>query len=229
MRIANVWRRLGAAALMVAAAAACHRGPAPGDEPSPDPAQAERASPREVALRPGDRIVLFVENERALSDTFTVRPGPAVELPVVGTVSLADVPPSQVEARLTAAISRVVRRPTVHARPLVRIGVLGEVARPGFYAVAPDAVVADALASAGGPLHTAHVDGARVERDGHVIVASSRLRRALATSVTLGQLGVASGDQLVVPPARDTERLFRIIAVLVTIPAAIIAVANHGR
>src|SRR3989441_3665954 len=39
-------------------------------------------------------------------------------------------------------IARFIRDPVVHARALLSVGVTGEVARPGYYAVPGDAVVA---------------------------------------------------------------------------------------
>ena len=43
-----------------------------------------------------------------------------------------------------------------------QIAVLGEVARPGVYALAPEATLMDALAAAGGPQKHAALDGVRV-------------------------------------------------------------------
>jgi polysaccharide export outer membrane protein len=182
-----------------------------------------------TGLRPGDRILLAVEGERALSDTFTVGVGPSVELPVLGTVSLAGVPRRDVERHLTTAIAAYVRAPTVHARALVRIGVIGEVARPGFYALPYDAVIADALTAAGGLTRDARVPKIRLERGGAETRDADAIRLALERGATLDEVGVAGGDQIVVPRNRDTERIARIVGVLITIPAAIIALTQLSR
>jgi polysaccharide export outer membrane protein len=158
-----------------------------------------------------------------------VQPNGALELPTVGTISLAGVPRSQLQTHLRTSLGKFLRQPVVRAHALVRVGVLGEVAKPGFYAVPPDAGVADALASAGGLTQTARVEQMRVDRDGKTVANDVSVRRALASGTTLDQLGIASGDQFVVPPRKDPERAIRIIGVLVTVPAAILAIVALNR
>src|SRR5690348_4047544 len=48
----------------------------------------------------GDRILVRVEGEPQLSDTFTVAPGPALELPQVGSLALSGVLRSELQSRL---------------------------------------------------------------------------------------------------------------------------------
>ncbi|MDD1678421.1 MAG: SLBB domain-containing protein [Methanomicrobiales archaeon] len=170
----------------------------------------------------GDRILLRVEGEAQLSDTFTVGPGPALTFPVLGVVSLADVPRSAVEPYLTGQLSRFIKHPVVHARALIRVSVLGEVARPGYYAVPTDLVLADALMVAGGPTRDANMEGVRVERAGERL-SPAVTRQALARGATLDDLSLHSGDGIDVPrtPRHDTEGTVRTLAILLTIPATI--------
>ena len=114
----------------------------------------------------GDRILLLVEGDSALSDTFTVVAGPALHLPNVGEISLAGVRRPDLEMYLTRELGRYLKDPVVHARALIRVSVLGEVERPGFYAVPLDLVLADALMVAGGPTQDAKVDQLRILRGG---------------------------------------------------------------
>jgi hypothetical protein len=86
----------------------------------------------------GDRILLSVEGDSALTDTFTVVAGPVLRLPQIGDISLASVPRSGIEPYLTRELGRYINDPVVSARALIRISVMGEVARPGFYAVPID-------------------------------------------------------------------------------------------
>jgi polysaccharide export outer membrane protein len=202
-------------------AAAC-RSQSP--EP-PAPMQTASAS----VIRPGDRVFMYVEGERTLSDTFTVRPSGSIELPAVGSIALAGVPRSEVQGHITTQLERYLKKPIVRAHALVRVGVVGEVARPGFYAVPPGAGVADALASAGGLTQDARVDAMRVDRDGRTVSSSETVRRALSSGASLDQIGIASGDQFVVPPRKDPDRTLRLIGVLATIPAAFLAIAALNR
>lgn len=180
-------------------------------------------------LHPGDRILLLVEGERTLSDTFTVRAGPAITLPNIGVISLAGVPLPDLNRYLTEQIGRYLKAPVVHATALVRVGVIGEVAKPGFYALPFDAVIADALTAAGGLTRDASVSQIHLQRGTTDVRDDTAIRLAMERGATLDEVGVAGGDQFVVPRNRDTERLIRILGVLVTIPAAIIALAQVAR
>ena len=178
-------------------------------------------SPAE-AFQVGDRILLSVEGDSLLSDTFTVVAGPAVRLPVIGEISLEGVARPEIEAHLTRALGRYLKGPVVHARALIRLSILGEVARPGFYAVPSDVVLADALMVAGGPTQTARADKLRIERSGTRLWSGARLQEAIARGATVDELGLRGGDRIVVPGrGRDAESTVRIIGVLATVPVAV--------
>ena len=185
----------------------------------PSVAIAQSARPPQP-FQVGDRILLVVEGDSTLSDTFTVVAGPAIELPVIGKVSLAGVPRNGIEAHLAGELGRYLKNPVVHARPLIRLSILGSVARPGFYAVPTDLVLADALMVAGGPTQEARADKLRIHRGGGVVWGGQKLQREIARGATLEELGLRAGDRVEVPRGRDAESTVRIIGVLVTIPIA---------
>jgi len=174
----------------------------------------------------GDRILLRVEADSQLSDTFTVAPGPALLLPVIGQVPLAGVRRAEVEPYLARWIGRFLREPVVHARALVRLSVLGEVARPGFYAVPADAVLTDAMMAAGGPTREGKFTALRVERDGAQIWSGTALQRAIAQGLTLDQMGLHGGDRVIVPRQRSGAATLQVLGVLVTLPAAIYGITR---
>src|SRR2546427_12228843 len=105
----------------------------------------------------GDRILLRVEGDSSLTDTFTVSRGPALVLRVIGELPLAGVRRADIEPYLARQIGRFLKDPVVHARTLIRLSILGAVGRPGFYEVPAEAVLTDALMAAGGPTHGAKV------------------------------------------------------------------------
>lgn len=169
----------------------------------------------------GDRVLLRVEGDSLLTDTFTVIDGPALRLPVIGDISLAGVRRADLEAHLVRELSRYLKAPVVRARALIRLSVLGEVVRPGFYAVATDLVVADALMLAGGPTLNARVDKLRIQRGDQRLWTGDRLQAAVAEGATVDALGLRAGDQIVVPRGRDTDATVRLLSVLISIPIAI--------
>src|SRR2546425_7693963 len=122
------------------------------------------AQTRATGFQVGDRILLHVEGDSALTDTFTVVTGPALRLPNIGEVSLAGVQRGDIEAHLTRALGRYINDPVVQARALIRVSVVGEVTRPGFYAVPIDLVLADALMLAGGGTQDAPVERLQIMR-----------------------------------------------------------------
>jgi hypothetical protein len=168
----------------------------------------------------GDRIFLRVEGEQQLTDTFTVGAGPVLALPQIGAVPLGGTLRSELHGRVEAYVSRYVRDPVVLARPLIRILVEGEVARPGFYAVPPEQPVADVLSAAGLTQH-AKVAKMRVDRGGSEIWGGAALQRALAQGYSLDQLNLRAGDRVFVPGGGDAVRTLQILSIVITIPAAI--------
>lgn len=188
--------------------------------PIGSPAQAAPVAPPPASseVRVGDRIVLAVENEPTLSDTFTVAAGPAVQLPGVGLVQLAGVTRDGIEAHLRTALTRVIREPVVRAKLLVRLAVLGEVARPGFMTLPSDALLSDAITMAGGLTTTADMRKVKLSRRGTLTHDGNAVRDALATGRTLDDLRVEAGDQMLIPRGPDSERTVRIIGLLVAIP-----------
>jgi polysaccharide export outer membrane protein len=177
-----------------------------------------------LELRAGDRILLAVEGEPTLTDTFTVRAGPAVDLPVLGSIRLDGVRRDNLQDGMTREIGRYIKNPVVHARALVRVGVLGEVNRPGFYSVPAEAVFTDVLNAAGGPTKDAEMKKLHIDRTGVIIDTGEPLQRALASGATLEQLNVQSGDEVMVPHTADFESHIRVVSLIVGIPLAIVTV-----
>src|SRR5437867_1617563 len=179
----------------------------------------------------GDRILLHVEGDSALSDTFTVVAGPALRLPDIGEISLAGVRRTDLEAHLTRELNRYIKDPVVTARALIRVSVAGEDTRPGFYAVPVDLVLPDALMLAGGATQRARVDRLLILRGDAPLWGGDRLQRAIAHGATLDQLGIQAGDRIQVPAQRDPESNWRITGLVVSTLAAlvtIVAVTHHN-
>jgi polysaccharide export outer membrane protein len=208
-----------AAVVLSIVAQGCRSSKPPVLPPSP------AVSPATAKLSAGDQVVLVVEGDTALSKTFTVREGVVIDLPQIGSVSLAGVPRAQISSHLNTQLAKYLRNPTIRARALVRIGVLGEVVHPGFYTVSPETGIADALAQAGGVTQTARIDALTINRNGMIQTDEEPARRALAAGTSIDQLGVMSGDQVVIPLRKDPERNLRVIGVLAAIPAALLSIA----
>jgi protein involved in polysaccharide export with SLBB domain len=189
----------------------------------------------------GDRVALSVEGdahsqerpgagsvEQQLSDTFTVGSGQELTLPVIGAVALRGVLRSELQASLRREVSLVIRDPVVHARSLIRLSVQGAVARPGYYSLPTDAVLSDALMSAGGPAPDAKLAKLRIERDGKSIWEGELLRRAVAEGKTVDEIGLRAGDQFVVPRRGGPSVLggLQVVGLVLSIPVAIYTITR---
>ena len=174
----------------------------------------------------GDRVVLFVDGEEEMSDTLTVRMGPAVNVPVVGSISLHGVLRSELDEHLTTEIGRYIREPRVEARALIRVLVQGEVENPGFLLTPAETLISDLISLAGGPTGSANLTEMRIERAGDRIWEGQAMETAVIQGRTLDQMNLQAGDRVFVPERVDrggTEWL-RIIGYTVG-PIVSIAVA----
>ena len=99
----------------------------------------------------GDRILLSVDNQPALSDTFLVDQGPVLTLATIGDVPLRGVLRSELKNHLTQYLGRFLRDPIVRSRGLVRISLMGAVYCPGFYTFPGEVILTDAIMAASGP------------------------------------------------------------------------------
>src|SRR5256886_2544707 len=178
--------------------------------------------PSQGGFELGDQILLEVEGDTQFTHAFSVGPGPALTLPVIGVIPLKGIQRADVETYLSQQLARYMKNPVVHAKVLVRLGVLGEVEHPGYYAVAAGAVVSDALMAAGGPTKDAKFTAARIERGGKGLYEGNAFQDAFARGMTVEGLGLRTGDRIIVPRRADPESKWRIIAIIAGIPAAII-------
>ncbi len=190
-------------------------------------ADAIRARLRDGDVHVGDRIRIFVEGQPNISDTAAiVTAGPALVLPGVGSVPLAGVLRSEVEAQLTRAVDLVFRGGVVHAQLLTRVAVIGGVGRPGYYVLPGEARVEDAVTAAGGLVGNVPLRGAYIERGRDRLWRPDSLQDAMREGRSLAALGIQDGDRIVLPDARAPRNPYQNMQVLmmaVTFPVTLLA------
>ena len=179
-------------------------------------------------FQPGDRIRLQVDSEAQLSDTFPVGPNQELVLPVIGVLSLHGVLRAELQMAMTRELGRFLRDPVVRATPLIRVSVIGEVTKPGYYLVPPTAVMSDAVTAAGGPTQNAKVEEMWVERAGRRYLEGQRLQQVLAEGRTLDDANIRPGDKFVVPAKQSGSfyQVVRTVSIILTIPLTIYALAQ---
>ncbi len=101
-----------------------------------------------------DVLTINVWHEPEVSRNVPVRPDGKISLPLVGDVQAAGLTPTELQNELEARFSKYLTDPAVSVIVSEirsqRINVLGEVFRPGTYALVPPMSVIDAIAIAGG-------------------------------------------------------------------------------
>jgi protein involved in polysaccharide export with SLBB domain len=118
-------------------------------------------------------------------------------------LSLEGVLRSELSTRLTSHIAGFLRDPVVSATPLLRVGVLGRVAHPGFYYAAADLPLSDVLMAAGGPAADADVSKLSIRRAGEIIIDQRKSRTALTEGSSLDMLNLQAGDEITVGSQRQ--------------------------
>ena len=186
-------------------------------------AQVARQRLSEGDLQIGDGVLLAVEGEALLSDTFVVNSARELTLPMVGQVPVRGVLYVEIEPYLTTALSRQLRSPVVRARGFVRLSVTGSVARPGVYLVPADALLTDAVMAAGGLTADSRMSDLTAQRGGVTVIAGPQMKTALAEGRTLAQVNLRSGDELMLPMHKSMNPYYRVrlVGILLSIPLTI--------
>jgi len=178
----------------------------------------------------GDRLALLVQGEPTLSDTFTVREGQLLRLPNITDLRLHGVLHSEIQDDVTRELGKYIKNPVVRATPLVRVAVLGQVGRPGYYSAPADELVSDMLMRAGGPTTNSDLNKTVVRRGTELVYPAKTIQTAMAQGQTIDQLNLRPGDQIVVgekPPGGNTLRIIGIVAGLAGIAVSIALIARH--
>jgi protein involved in polysaccharide export with SLBB domain len=174
----------------------------------------------------GDRIVLSYTSDVRHTDTLVVRSGPSLELPAKAILPLGGMLRSELSDRVTVELLKYVKATQIEVTPLTRVGVLGEVAHPGYFALRSDVPLADAIMIAGGPTATADVDRSMIRRSNGEFKSADETRQAIAKGLTIDQFGLSAGDELVIGRKRDfvSGSMMPLVGALASITAIFVAV-----
>lgn len=146
----------------------------------------------------GDRIVVTLLGSTTFSDTISVRSGKLLPIPRMGEVPLEGVLRSELTAKVSSHLARYLRDSSVRTTPLLRVAVLGQVGRPGFYYTPADVLLSDVVMMAGGPTQNADVAKMTIRRSGETIWSTKETRAAVSDGLSLDRLHMRAGDELFV-------------------------------
>ncbi len=129
---------------------------------------AKAVGTRLTAIKPGDKINVFVHGQTELSGQFDVASSGDYAQPLVGSIQVAGLSPDEASKHVMGQLGRYIQNPNVQVTIAVpgpnRVTILGEVADPGTLALTYDQTLLDALAGAGGLTPFADKDSVYVVR-----------------------------------------------------------------
>ncbi|HEV8352616.1 MAG TPA: SLBB domain-containing protein [bacterium] len=169
------------------------------------------AAQQPYLLGPGDVIEVSVFGYPDLTRLVPIMPDGKVSLPLVGTVTAEGLTVDQFTAVLTRAYAAYIRNPqvSVSVREFrkVSVSILGQVARPGTYALTPGARILDLISAAGGVTDVADLREAHLVRPGQPPQVVD-LQKVLAGDPA-ANFALAGGETLVV-----REDLFNLVNIV---------------
>ncbi|MBI3793084.1 MAG: hypothetical protein HY275_19705, partial [Gemmatimonadetes bacterium] len=154
----------------------------------------------------GDRVVLRITGDPSFPpiDTAIVRSGPVIVVEKLGEISMRGVLRSELATHMRREVTKLVRGATVQANAVIRLGTFGEVSAPGFYEFPADAMLSEVLNKARLP-NTADQHNVTISRGGADIWSRQAVDVALQEGITIEQLGLRGGDQVMVGVKHDVN------------------------
>lgn len=160
-----------------------------------------------LRVEPGDLLRVTVLREPELEQRVRVLDSGDVELPLIGKIHLAGLDPAEASAAIAAKYlnGNYLKHPTVavfvEEFATQRVSVLGQVEKPGTYAITTPRTLLDLLAMAGGltPIADRHImieRGPGAKQREEEVFLSNRAADALMANVTIDP-----GDTILVPKA----------------------------
>jgi len=175
---------------------------------------------------PGDKVNLLVQGETAYTGTFIVVSGRMLVLPSLPPLSLEGVLRSEADSVVSEFLAKYIRNPQVTVTPLVRLGVLGGVAHPGYYDVSSQSLLSEVIMGAGGVGANSRMDRTVVYRGNDEVLNSEAVNTAIANGNTLDVLNLQSGDNIQVGIERASGALTKVqlITGILAIPIMIFTI-----
>ncbi|HWA17139.1 MAG TPA: polysaccharide biosynthesis/export family protein [Gemmatimonadales bacterium] len=181
---------------------------------------------RDGDFKNGDRLLVRLRGDSAIADTFAIRTDRTLTLPDMPPLDMKGVLRSEAKERIQTHIAQFIRNPQVDVEPLLRLGLLGSVQRPGYYNVRADVPVSEVVMVAGGMGGDADFKKMTVQRGKQEIYDREHVRQAMADGMSLDQLGIQNGDEIAVG-ARSTGFVgaLPVITGIAALAAAIISIS----
>ncbi len=135
-----------------------------------------------------------------ISDDYIIDRRGYILLPLIGEVRAVGLTKEALADTLSERYRRFISGLYFVCKPLMRLTILGAVNQPGAYLVETTASLWQAISKAGGPKPDADLKRIYLSRSGEKV--AENLLEVYEKAYTLQEVGVKSGDQLVIPTVR---------------------------
>jgi len=160
--------------------------------------------PLDYILGPGDELRIRVWGQISIQTNLRVDRSGDIFLPQVGTVHVADMPFSALDAHLRGAIGRIYHNfdLTVNVGQIrsIQVYLSGQARRPGVYTVSSLSSLVDALFASGGPSMQGSLRHIQLRRES-AVVTDFDLYDLLIHGDKSKDVKLQSGDVIFIPPA----------------------------
>lgn len=173
-------------------------------------------------LKPGDVVRVNIWRQSDLSGDYVIDEDGNLMFPLVGKISTQDVTTDSLRRMLVEEFDYYLKEPFITVTPLFRVNVMGEVAAPGLYNVDATITLADLLAMAGGITDAGSENKIKMVRDNTVI--QEDLSVALERGRAIEDIGIQSGDQIVVGKKPFRSSNITMIAAVATAAGVLLSV-----
>ncbi len=159
--------------------------------------------PADYVLGPGDQLLIRAWGKIDLNSRETVDRNGQINLPKVGTVTVAGLRYAQVEGYLHSAISALFKdfelNVTLGRLRTIQIFVLGDARQPGAYTVSSLSTLVDALFNSGGPSATGSMRRIQLRR-GNQTITEFDIYDLIEKGDKSHDVPLLPGDVLFIPP-----------------------------
>ena len=164
-----------------------------------------------TTFKPGDAIRLQIwqpwriaEGKAEILDLngdYAVNSQGYTMLPLIGEIKVVGLNQQTLAARLKEKYSPFIKDPYIMVTPLIRVTLQGSVDRPGAYLIPPTSSLWELVDMAEGPNARANLEKLTLERGGEAV--NKNLLKSFEKGYSLREIGVLSGDQIIVPARRS--------------------------
>ena len=157
-----------------------------------------------------------------INGPFTIGPNQMLILPDIPPIPMRGVLRSEVKDYLTEHLARLFRDQTVQVVSTIRLTIVGGIGKPGFYQLPAETPLPDAIMAAGGPQGEEALQKTIIRRSNEEILGEEEVAAAIRDGLTLDQLNLRAGDELVVGEANKRD-WFQTMRTVVMIPGLILS------